>query len=79
MIDLTNHPDPVRVLQNAVKPNANPRGTWIIYADGDYANNVHNTDVGRAAWALHEAGRLLLCQKRLQDEPRVYAYCGVVL
>jgi len=78
-IDLTQLKDPVRVMQNACKPNANPRGTWIIYAQGDYSSNVHNTAVGRAAWALHEAGRLMLCQKRLQDEPRVYAYVGVVL
>lgn len=79
MINLTKHPEAARVLQNACKPNANPRGTWIQYAEGDYSSAVHNTVVGRAAWTLHEAGLLLLCQKRLQDEPRIYAYVGVVL
>lgn len=76
-VDLTKSKDPARVLQNACKPGANPRGTWIIYAQGDYASNVHNTAVGRAAWTLHEQGKVVLCQKRISDEPRRYVYCAV--
>ena len=76
-VDLTKSKDPARVLNNACKPGANPRGTWIIYAQGDYSDSVHNTPVGRAAWALYEQGKVVLCQKRISDEPRRYVYCAV--
>lgn len=78
MIDLTNHKDPVRVLQNALEPNINPPGTFIVYHEGSYVDSVHNTPVGRAAWTLYEHGKVLLCQKRIGDEPRRYVYMAVV-
>lgn len=78
MIDLTNHKDPVRVLQNALEPNINPTGTFIIYHEGSHVDSVHNTPVGRTAWALYEQGKVLLCQKRISDEPRRYLYMAVV-
>ncbi len=78
-VDLTKSKDAARVLQNACKPGANPRGTWLIYAEGDYADAVHNTPAGRAAWTLHEQGKVVLCQKRISDEPRRYVYVAVVV
>ena len=79
IVNLTKSKDPARVLQNACKPGTNPRGTWLIYHEGDYADSVHNTPVGRAAWTLHEQGKVVLCQKRISDEPRRYVYVAVVL
>lgn len=79
VINLTKSKEPDRVLRNACKPNANPRGTWIVYHTGDYSDSVNQTKVGRAAWELAQTGVVLLCQKLLQSEPRQYAYVAVVL
>ena len=77
-IDITTHKDPARVLRQACEPNINPRGTIIVYHYGDYADNVHQTVAGRAAWDLHKEDKVILCQKMLDDEPRRYAYCAVL-
>jgi len=77
MIDLTKSKDAVRVLENACKPGVNPRGTWIAYAEGDYAALVGATPIGAKARELERQGRVHLFQKRIQDEPRRYVYFAV--
>ena len=79
VIDLTEHPDAVRVLQNACKPNANPYGTWLIYHRGSYSDGINQTKIGRAAWELSEAGVVRLVQKLVSFEPREYFYVAVVV
>ncbi len=78
MIDLTNHPDPVRVFNNALEPGINPRGTYIAYHEGDYSDHVGLTPIGKSAYQAYESGRVILCQKRIQEEPRRYVYYAVV-
>lgn len=78
MIDLTKHPDAARVLRNAVEPNINPAGTWILYHQGDYSDQVGLTAVGRAAYDLAMHGKVALFQKIVSEEPRVYGYWAVV-
>lgn len=81
-INLTNHKDPARALRSAVLGidgiQQNPRGTVITYHEGDYTDQVHNTKAGRAAWELHEQKRVILCQKKIQDEPVRYSYYAVI-
>lgn len=81
-ISLLTHKDPARALKAAVLGidgiPQNPRGTWICYAEGDYTDQVHNTKAGRAAWELHEQNRVILCQKKIQDEPVRYSYYAVI-
>lgn len=78
MIDLTKSKDAVRVLENACKPGINQRGTWIAYAEGNYADLVGATPIGVKARELEKQGRVHLFQKRIQDEPRSYVYFAVV-
>lgn len=78
MIDLTRHKDPARVLRNALHPDINPRGTTILYHEGDYGDGINNKPVGLAAWELAQAGLVHLFQKLISKEPRRYAYYAVV-
>lgn len=74
MIDLTNHNEPVRVFNNALEPGINPRGTYIAYHEGEYSDLVGLTPIGKAAYKASTDGRVILFQKRIQDEPRRYVY-----
>jgi hypothetical protein len=78
-IDLTTAKDPARVLRNAVEPNINPKGTFLVYHIGDYLDAVNNTAVGRMAWQLQEAKRVRLFQKVIEQEPRRYAYIAQIV
>lgn len=74
MIDLTKTKDAERAFKTAV--STEPKGTWIAYFEGCYSSQVCRTKQGRAAWDAHEAGQVVLCQKKLGDEH--YLYCAVV-
>lgn len=78
MINLVTHKDPARALRNAVNGIDGiaqvPPGQIIAYWQGDYNDQVHNTKVGRAAWELHEQGKVHLFQRKLQDEPIRFQY-----
>ena len=78
-IDLTTVKDPARVLRNAVEPNINQKGTWLIYHMGDYADDINTKPVGRMAWDLAQSGRVRLFQKVIEQEPRKYAYIAEVV
>lgn len=73
MIDLSKSPDPVRVFKNALE--ANPKGTYIAYHEGDYSDHIGLTKIGKA---VREDARVIPCQKRIQDEPRRYVYYAVI-
>lgn len=79
MIDLTKAKDPVRVLKNALQPNINKRGDYILYHVGDYADGVHNTPLGRAVYDAWERGEVAPVQKLVSKEPRCYNYYAVLL
>lgn len=79
MIDLIATKDPVRVFKNALQPNINPRGTYILYHHGDYSDAIHNTPIGRAVWQAYERGEVVPVQKLVCVEPRAYNYYAVVV
>ena len=78
MIDLSKSKDPVRVFKNALEPNINPLGTWILYHTGDYADQVGSTALGRAVYDAAASGNVHMVQKLVQQEPRIYNYYAVV-
>lgn len=79
MIDLTKAKDPVRVFRNALQPNINPKGTWILYHVGDYADNVNATPLGRAVYEASMRGEVAPVQKLVCKEPRIYNYYARIL
>lgn len=78
VIDLTKSKDPVRVFRNALEPNINPAGTWILYHQGDYADQVGTTALGRAVYDASANGEVHMVQKMISVDPREYAYYAVV-
>lgn len=79
MIDLTKAKDPVRILRNALQPNINNRGDWILYHVGDYADGVHHTPLGRAVYEAAMRGEVAPVQKLVSKEPRQYNYYARIL
>lgn len=78
MIDLTKSKDPTRVLKNALEPNINPKGTYILYHQGDFGDEVGKAPLGRAVYDMSMQGKVHLVQKITQQEPRQYNYYAVV-
>lgn len=79
MLDLRGKKDAARVLRNAMEPGINKKGFRVIYAEGDFGNEIGRTEVGRVAWSEYEAGRARLYQALIQVEPRMYAYIAEVV
>lgn len=68
-------PEPKRAFDLAVRTN--PRGTRIAYHEGPSLHNVTRTAAGKAAQQAYEAGKVMLCQKKVADYR--YLYLAVVL
>lgn len=71
-VNLTKHDEPERVFRNALKPNANPRGTVIVYAEGNFGDEIGTTAIGRMAWDAYERGEVELVQKKIGFEQHLY-------
>lgn len=54
-------------------------GLRIAYFEGDFADEVGLSNVGKVAWSLYERGLVLLMQKRISNEPRRYVYIAEVV
>ena len=83
MISLLNHKEKGRALKNAVMGldgiAQNPRGTVIEYHQGDWADLIGTTAVGKQARALFDLGRVYMWQEIIVHEPmRVFSYRVVV-
>ena len=78
MIDLTKAKDQIRALKNALEPNINQKGTYILYHQGDFGDEVGKTPLGRAVYDMSTQGKVHLVQKITQQEPRQYNYYAVV-
>ena len=78
VIDLTKSKDPIRVFKNALEPNINRPGTWILYHVGDYADQIGTTALGRSVRDAESAGKVHVVQKVVSIDPRQYAYYAVV-
>ena len=79
MLDLRDKKDAARILRNALKPNANVKGFKVIYAEGNFGDEIGRTEIGRIARSEYEAGRARLYQSLIQVEPRMYAYIAEVV
>lgn len=82
MIDLTQNPDPVRALQNAVLGidgvKQNPPNTKIIYRTSESSWELWRDPAAVEAYRLYEMGKVHLVQEIVSDSPRVYNYIVVV-
>lgn len=80
MITLYKKKDWERLFKHAVIGvdgiRQNPRGTVIEYHQGDWADLIGNTKIGKQAWAYHELGLIVLCQARIEGGK--FSYRGVV-
>ena len=69
MISLLNNNQASRALKNAVMGlygiPQNPKGTVIEYHQGDWADLIGTTAVGKQARALYDLGRVELVQSRI--------------
>lgn len=54
-----------------------PRGAWIVYHTGDYSDEIGRTVTGKLAMSLQQQGRVVLVQRRINDDPRMYEYIAV--
>ena len=77
MIDLRKSQDPVRVFKNALEPNINPPGTWILYHTGDFSTKSGRTPIGIAVREAFDKGIVHIFQKVISQEPRQYHYYAV--
>ncbi len=59
------------------KFNTAKKGSWHVYHAGDFADEIGSKPIGRYVRGLAERGRAILCQKKLVDDPRQYAYYAV--
>ena len=57
--------------------NTAKKGTWHVYHAGDFGDEIGMKPIGRYVRALADRGRAILCQKKLVDAPRQYAYYAV--
>lgn len=64
--------DRARVFRNALKQNANPRGTCITYHQGDFGDEIGTTELGRIAWEAYERGDVALVQKTYDMGQHLY-------
>lgn len=72
VVNITKHQDPERVFRNALKPNANPRGTIITYGEGNFGDEIGLTTIGKLAWDAYERGEVELVQKKIGFERHLY-------
>lgn len=81
MISIVKNKEKSRAFKNAVMGidgiRQNPRGTVIEYHQGDWVDLIGNTKIGKQAWAYHELGLIVLCQKRIDGGK--FSYRGVVV
>ena len=75
MIKLIDNPDAETILRR-VKQGKYAKGTVIEYHIGDYSDLIGLTWLGKSMYSLRD--KVVLYQKRLSDDPRVYSYHGVV-
>lgn len=61
-----------RVFRNALKPNANPSGSKIVYHQGDFGDEIGTTELGRIAWEAYERGDVMLVQKTYDMGQHLY-------
>ena len=83
MISLLTHKEKARALKNAVMGldgiAQNPRGTVIEYHQGDWADLIGTTAVGKQARVFFDMGRVDLVQSIIAREPmRVFSYRAVI-
>jgi len=78
MINLTQSKTAVETLTRAATRIDREPGQKYVYFQGDYSSEVNRTPIGKAAWALMQAGKLRLVQKIVTKEPRLYDYIAVV-
>ena len=83
MISLLNHKEKARALKNAVMGldgiPQNAKGTVIEYHQGDWADLIGTTAVGKQARALYDLGRVYMWQEIIAREPmRVFSYRAVI-
>jgi len=78
MINLTQSKTAVETLTRAATRIDREPGQKYVYFQGDYSSEVNRTAIGKAAWALMQAGKLRLVQRIVTKEPRLYDYIAVV-
>lgn len=78
-MNLIGNKNAVEMLTRAATRYDKEQGLKVAYAEGEFCDNINQTEVGKMAYSLYEQGKVRLFQKKIQDSPRRYQYIAEVV